>query len=100
MKQRKENKFLNNFETKNDFKKIIFYFFPLLHEYSGSGPRPGPRAQGYITRPGPRLRTFIDTRIDFAKKKKNQEKKKNIASEKNKKDIQHLRFPCSPLPKY
>ena len=87
MKQRKENKLLNNFETKNDFKKIIFYFFPLLHEYSGSGPRPGPRAQGYITRRGPRLRTFIDTRIDFAKKKKkNQEKKKkNIASEKKKK---------------
>ena len=50
-----------------------------------------------ITTLGARCRIVStpDSKIDFAQKKK-----KIVASEKNKKDLQHPRFPCSPLPKY
>ena len=55
----------------------------------------GPR-EIKINTPGAQELDLIGTglKMDFEKKKK------IVASEKNKKDIQHSRFPCSPLPKY
>ena len=55
----------------------------------------GPR-EIKINTPGAQELDLIGTvlKMDFAKKEK------IVASEKNKKDLQHPRFPCSPLPKY
>ena len=88
--------------------KILFYFSPLLHEYSKSPHSGCLRIQNDDTLPACVLRIrCLTLRLSKILKKSS-----TVAptvrvrthlvprGEKNKKAIQHLRFPCSPLPKY